>query len=172
MKGTCADRAAQMEEIPPANVRAACAVAPASRHVELSPAAASCVYRRGAFVCVCVCPPPLRVPARSKLGANQTACLARQTRIGGGQPCGGGEVQLPAPDLQQQLPPFPQLHWPALCCEYSAASSNCPTTPGPISIPPSPRSLSVNHCTCGLTPAPSERVWTCRLTWVGERRFS
>lgn len=25
--------------------------------------------------------------------------FAQQTRIGGGQPCGGGEVQLPAPDL-------------------------------------------------------------------------
>lgn len=45
--------------------------------------------------------------------------FAQQTRIGGGQPCGGGEVQLPAPDLQQQFTPFPQLHWPALCCEYS-----------------------------------------------------
>lgn len=48
---------------------------------------------------------------------------AQQTRIGGGQPCGGGKVQLPTSDLQQQFSPFPQLHWSALCCEYSHSTS-------------------------------------------------
>ena len=53
---------------------------------------------------------------------------AQQTRVGGGQPCGGGEVQLPTPDLQQQFSPFPQLHWPALRCEYTHSASSWPVS--------------------------------------------
>lgn len=87
-------------------------------------------------------------------------CIAaQQTRIGGGQPCGGGKVQLPTSNLQQQFSPFPQLHWSSLCCEYSHSASSPSLTNNLHTL--SPPSLLIIQCSMTSFLLGQNRTLSC-----------